>query len=265
MVKRRASIAISIVHNPYLIFLDEPTSGLDPLARYELWDYLDIINKQYGITLCVISHYLDEIEYCDTACIFLRGIGFYDWNTHKGLNKNCRVWGTAIEITLEQFQPKQPRSYGRKDVAFVIQRGERIRILSDSKLNLLGDRLLEVLSKKGFEVHSIEYKVEVDMIDYFTYVSIMHNTNEVDEKTGEIRHASAEDMRQKQKSMGAQPLKYVKGYVDVKGKSKELTINLVDESDKSDKSETPASNDKKSEVKNQEKTRAGKKTRTKRF
>ncbi len=69
--KRRASIAISMVHNPYLLFLDEPTSGLDPLARYELWDYLDLINKQYGITLVVISHYLDEIEYCDKVLHFL--------------------------------------------------------------------------------------------------------------------------------------------------------------------------------------------------
>lgn len=76
-----------MVHNPYLIFLDEPTSGLDPLARYELWNYLDLINKEYGISLVVISHYLDEIEYCDKACIFLRGIGFYDFNSPQGLKR----------------------------------------------------------------------------------------------------------------------------------------------------------------------------------
>ena len=94
--KRRASIAIAMVHNPQLIFLDEPTSGLDPLARYELWEYMDLINKEYGITLCVISHYLDEIEYCDKACIFLRGIGFKPLPYKIFTN----AFGTAAELTI---------------------------------------------------------------------------------------------------------------------------------------------------------------------
>ena len=233
--KRRVSIAISMVHNPYLIFLDEPTSGLDPLARYELWDYLDIINKQYGITLCVISHYLDEIEYCDTACIFLRGIGFYDWNSPDGLKKKLPGKGTAIEITLEQVSVEAVEILRKiKDVSFVIQRGERIRVLSDTDLNKLGDKILDTLRKHKLEIHSIEYKVEIDMVDYFTYVSILHNTNDVNENTGEITHASEDDMKKKQAEMGAKPLKFVKGYIKKNGKPKELVVKLVDEQDMND-------------------------------
>ncbi|TFF90181.1 MAG: ABC transporter ATP-binding protein, partial [Promethearchaeota archaeon] len=60
--KRRVSVAIAMIHDPDILILDEPTSGLDPMTRFELWKFFDKINKMYGITLIVISHYLDEIE-----------------------------------------------------------------------------------------------------------------------------------------------------------------------------------------------------------
>ncbi|MHA1340277.1 MAG: ABC transporter ATP-binding protein [Promethearchaeota archaeon] len=175
--KRRVSIAISIVHNPYLIFLDEPTSGLDPLTRYELWQYLDIINKNYGITLCVISHYLDEIEYCDKACIFLRGIGFYDFDTPLGLKQKLPGKGLALEVTLENVTIEAVEMLKSiPNIEFVIQRGERIRLLSDIPSNELALKVIETLEKNNIEIHSIENKVEIDMIDYFTYVSSIHQT-----------------------------------------------------------------------------------------
>lgn len=179
--KRRCSIAISIVHNPYLIFLDEPTSGLDPLARYELWHYLDVINKEYGITLCVISHYLDEIEYCDKAAIFLRGIGFYDFDTPTGLKQKLPGKGLALEVTLESVTVEAVQRLGEIDgVDFVIQRGERIRLLSDLPSHKLSMTVMEMLEKNDIAIHSVENKVEIDMVDYFTYVSTIHQTQRHD-------------------------------------------------------------------------------------
>ena len=173
--KRRASIAIAMVHNPYLIFLDEPTSGLDPLARYELWDYLDIINKEYGITLVVISHYLDEIEYCDNACIFLRQIGFYDFNSPDGLKHTLPGKGLALEVTLETVNIEAVDILRNiEGVQFVIQRGERIRLLSNIPSKPLSKKVLLTLEDAKIPIHSIELKVEVDMVDYFTYVSSQH-------------------------------------------------------------------------------------------
>lgn len=174
--KRRVSIAISIVHNPKLIFLDEPTSGLDPLARYELWEYLDLINKEYGITLVVISHYLDEIEYCDKAAIFLTGAGFYAFGTSSTLKAKLPGGGFALEITLETVSLEAIDVMRNVEgVAFVIQRGERIRILSDLPTLEISDRILQALDDSAITYHSIELKVAIDMIDYFTYsAALLH-------------------------------------------------------------------------------------------
>ena len=59
-----------------------------------------------------------------------------------------------------------------KGVSFVIQRGERIRILSEIPSRLLAKRVLAILKEKDIQIHSIEYKVQIDMVDYFTYTTV---------------------------------------------------------------------------------------------
>jgi len=170
--KRRVSIAISMVHNPHVIFLDEPTSGLDPQARYELWQYLDIINKEYDITLVVISHYLDEIEYCDKAAIFLKDIGFYDFGTPKELKKKLPGKGYALEVEFNTIQLDIINLLKDiKEIDFIIQRGERIRLLSNMQREKLMDLILAKLEENHVAIDSADIKVTIDMIDYFTYVS----------------------------------------------------------------------------------------------
>jgi lipooligosaccharide transport system ATP-binding protein len=72
-MKRRLTIARSLVSEPDLLILDEPTTGLDPQARHLVWDRLYRL-KQQGVTLVVTTHYMDEAEQlCDRLVIMDRG------------------------------------------------------------------------------------------------------------------------------------------------------------------------------------------------
>jgi len=64
-MKRRLTIARSLINQPEVVLLDEPTTGLDPQARHKLWDRLYRL-KQQGVTLVLTTHYTDEAEQlCD--------------------------------------------------------------------------------------------------------------------------------------------------------------------------------------------------------
>jgi lipooligosaccharide transport system ATP-binding protein len=68
-MKRRLTIARSLISSPELLILDEPTTGLDPQARHLVWDRLYRL-KQQGVTQVVTTHYMDEAEQlCDRLVI----------------------------------------------------------------------------------------------------------------------------------------------------------------------------------------------------
>ncbi|HJR38272.1 MAG TPA: ABC transporter ATP-binding protein [Nocardioidaceae bacterium] len=68
-MKRRLTIARSLINQPELLLLDEPTTGLDPQARHLLWDKLFRL-KQQGVTLVITTHYMDEAEQlCDRLVV----------------------------------------------------------------------------------------------------------------------------------------------------------------------------------------------------
>ncbi len=72
-MKRRLTIARSLINDPDLILLDEPTTGLDPQARHALWDRLYRLKSQ-GVTLVLTTHYMDEAEQlCDRLVIMDQG------------------------------------------------------------------------------------------------------------------------------------------------------------------------------------------------
>jgi lipooligosaccharide transport system ATP-binding protein len=72
-MKRRVTIARSLINEPELLLLDEPTTGLDPQARHVLWDRLYRL-KQRGVTLVLTTHYMDEAEQlCDRLVVMDAG------------------------------------------------------------------------------------------------------------------------------------------------------------------------------------------------
>jgi ABC-2 type transport system ATP-binding protein len=59
---RRLEIAQAFVHHPRVLFLDEPTVGLDPVARQVVWERIEHLRRDYGTTILVTTHYMDEAE-----------------------------------------------------------------------------------------------------------------------------------------------------------------------------------------------------------
>src|ERR1700746_2979649 len=72
-MKRRLTIARSLINDPDILILDEPTTGLDPQARHVVWDRLFRL-KQRGVTLILTTHYMDEAEQlCDRLVVLAHG------------------------------------------------------------------------------------------------------------------------------------------------------------------------------------------------
>jgi len=71
-MKRRLSLAVSLIHNPELLILDEPTAGIDPPLRRIFWEYFRQLNK-LGVTFFINTHYMDEAELCDRLALINYG------------------------------------------------------------------------------------------------------------------------------------------------------------------------------------------------
>lgn len=72
-MRRRFDLALSLLHEPKVLFLDEPTQGLDPHARQLIWNHLRELNKA-GMTVFLTTHFMEEAEaLCDCIAIMDKG------------------------------------------------------------------------------------------------------------------------------------------------------------------------------------------------
>ncbi|MEM0147166.1 MAG: ATP-binding cassette domain-containing protein [Candidatus Micrarchaeaceae archaeon] len=73
-MRRRLEIARGLLNQPKVLFLDEPTIGLDAQTRRHILDYIKNLNKKYGITVLVTTHYIEEADYvCNRVAIIDHG------------------------------------------------------------------------------------------------------------------------------------------------------------------------------------------------
>jgi ABC-2 type transport system ATP-binding protein len=71
---RRLEIAQSTLHRPRVLFLDEPTIGLDPVARKAVWEHVTGLRDQYGTTIFLTTHYMEEADdLCSRVAIMHSG------------------------------------------------------------------------------------------------------------------------------------------------------------------------------------------------
>ena len=71
-MRHRVSLALSLLHEPDILFLDEPTVGVDPELRASFWDNFGKL-KESGKTVVITTHYMDEAKHCDRIGLMHRG------------------------------------------------------------------------------------------------------------------------------------------------------------------------------------------------
>ena len=124
-MKRRVTIARSLINEPELLLLDEPTTGLDPQARHILWDRLYRL-KQRGVTLVITTHYMDEAEQlCDRLVVMDRGQIAAEGSPRKLIEQYS---------TREVLELRYPAGSNEERAPEVAGIGDRVELLPDRVL-----------------------------------------------------------------------------------------------------------------------------------
>jgi ABC-2 type transport system ATP-binding protein len=72
-MRRRVELAKGLINQPKLLLLDEPSTGLDPVARADVWRYLEEVRRRDGVTVLLTTHLMDEADHCDRVAIMDAG------------------------------------------------------------------------------------------------------------------------------------------------------------------------------------------------
>jgi ABC-2 type transport system ATP-binding protein len=100
-LRRRVELAQGMLHRPQLLLLDEPSTGLDPGARSDVWQYLEQIRRDDGVTVVLTTHLLDEAARADRIAIMHQG-RLAALDTPAALQAS--VGGDAITIRTEDSE-----------------------------------------------------------------------------------------------------------------------------------------------------------------
>ncbi len=141
-MKRRLTIARSLVSEPDILMLDEPTTGLDPQARHILWDRLFRLKEQ-GVTLLITTHYMDEAEQlCDRLIVMDKG---------KIMAEDSPAQLIKTYSTKEVLEVRFGSDRNQEMVEVLRPLADRIEVLPDRILLYAtdGEQLLEQIAAKG--------------------------------------------------------------------------------------------------------------------
>jgi len=142
-MKRRLTIARSLISEPDLLILDEPTTGLDPQARHLLWDRLYRL-KQQGVTLVITTHYMDEAEQlCDRLVVMDKGTFAAHGTPRQLIDQYSTKEVVELRFGADEHENIAPKLDGL---------AERIEVLPDRILLYAtdGDETLSEVHRRGF-------------------------------------------------------------------------------------------------------------------
>jgi len=160
-MKKRLDLATVLVHKPKVMFLDEPTTGLDPQSRAGVWDYLEKLNKEEGITIFLTTQYLEEADrLCQRLCI-VDGGKIVAQGTPAELK--AEIGADAVTVTMKDSQGKSDDSVRAKgkqivqnlpNIVNIVDSGDGITIYAKNGGYFIPD-LVRAFDKSDIKLVSI--------------------------------------------------------------------------------------------------------------
>jgi ABC-2 type transport system ATP-binding protein len=160
-MKRRLLIAKAMVHTPPILVLDEPTAGVDVELRRQLWELVEKLNKEDGVTVVLTTHYLEEAEeLCDRIAIINHGQLIANKPTRE-LVEMARE--KIVELTLDRdvTLPPHHETFLKCEIT-----GERTVEVTYDKDKVNAGEVMALVQGQGYAIVDVSTR-EADLEDVF--------------------------------------------------------------------------------------------------
>jgi len=147
--RRRADIARALLNTPKILFLDEPTTGLDPKTRQTVWNTISKLQKDFGVTVFLTTHYMEEAAAADYVVVIGKGKILAKGTPYELKDKysydRLKVNVNNLEV-FKSYLDKNNYSYEIKNNIFIVPLSNTKESLTILKTNETLLESFEVLS-----------------------------------------------------------------------------------------------------------------------
>jgi len=152
-MRRRLELACGLINYPKLLFLDEPTLGLDVQTRAAVWKYIRTLKEEYGMTLFVTTHYLEEADsLCDRVAIIDHG-HIIRIGTPQQLKDS--VGGDVIVVGVREMLPDISADLAKLDLVKDVKKMDTDYRIKAERGEEASPLIMDLIRSKGLHVSKI--------------------------------------------------------------------------------------------------------------
>lgn len=155
-MRRKLDIATALIHRPKLLFLDEPTLGLDIKSRQSLWQHIEKLNREQGLTILLTTHYLEEADHLSHRVAIISQGRIQVVDTPENL-KNA-IHGDAVILNFDSQAPTVGEFtyalHDDPDIKDVVWQNDKLHIYVDNG-GMAVPKLVHLAEEMGLTIESL--------------------------------------------------------------------------------------------------------------
>jgi ABC-2 type transport system ATP-binding protein len=153
-MERRLDIALALVHTPSVLFLDEPTTGLDPEVRAGMWEEIERLGRDEGMTVLLTTHYLEEADRLASRLAIVDRGRVVATGSPDELKRELRGDAVHVELNAPSLNGARGALEAVAGVGEVTVEGRHVRARADDGARAV-PAVLAALDSHGVEVASV--------------------------------------------------------------------------------------------------------------